>query len=184
MPGANVSERSISEVRPVVVSTSAWFAFGKSTTVKSRPGSAAIGASRRSESPGGTMRSCPPYSQSDGIFSFRIDGIGSTPPGPRLQNLRVDRRVGERRGALALAREILEEVVLVRRHGRAREEQEEPDRRLTRGGERRDPAGLAVPRQPDPCADRSRAARRGSAPRPAASRASVSIVPAVGDSPG
>ena len=81
-PGANVSERSISDVRPVFVSTRAWFAFGKSMTVMSLPGSAAIGASRRSESPGGTVRSRPPYSQSDGIFSLRIEGIESSHPAP------------------------------------------------------------------------------------------------------
>ena len=182
-PGAYVSERSISEVRPVFVSTSAWFAFGKSTTVMSRPGSAAIGASRRSERPGGTCRSRPPYTQSEGIFSLRIHGIGSTPPGPRLQDLRVDLRVRERRRPLALAGEILVEVVLVGRHGRAREDEQEADRRLARRGERGDPSGLAVSRQPDPlrsisgCAARKRAAAW-------ASRASVSMAPAVGDSPG
>jgi hypothetical protein len=49
-----VSERSSSEVSPVLVSTRAWFARGRSTTVESRPGSAAIGAGAHSERRGGT----------------------------------------------------------------------------------------------------------------------------------
>jgi hypothetical protein len=67
-PGADALEHpagvavraSISDVSPVFVSTSAWFARGNVQTVKSRPGSATNGASRFAESRGGTTWSSAP----------------------------------------------------------------------------------------------------------------------------
>ena len=94
-------------------------------------------------------RSSSPYSQSDGMRSLRSHGCGSTPLRPALRTSASICASVFAAGCSALAREVLEEVVLVGRDRRAGEEDEEPDRALARGGERRDPAGLALPGETD-----------------------------------
>src|SRR5262245_63973030 len=65
------------------------------------------------------------------------------------EDLRVDLLVARLLRAFALAREILVEVVLVRGHRRAGEDDEKVDSALSGRCERHDPACLAVARQAD-----------------------------------
>jgi hypothetical protein len=109
-----VFDRSISAVRPVVVSTSAWFAFGKSAMVKSRPAArAAFGQARRDMA----IATAVDPERRDAKAPDPREWIDS--PGLGREDLRVDRSVRQLGRALTLACEILVEVVLVGRHGRS-----------------------------------------------------------------
>jgi hypothetical protein len=74
----------------------------------------------------------------------RVDASRSVP-----KDFLVDLLVGELLRPLALAGQILVDVVLVRGDRGAREQEAEVDRWLTGGGEGNDPAGLAVPGESD-----------------------------------
>ena len=183
-PARSESERSISDVRPVFVSTSAWFACGKTPIEKSRPGS----RGKRLE---------PPHRQA------RRDVLVEASVQPRAPGHAVCGSTGSgrrRRGrgpgpARRSPRRSVAAGVRPRRsdpgRGRSRPPSR-PDRRRRRGsgsrGSRVAASGMIQPAWLWPARPTRAGSISGCAARKrtaaAASRASTSIASAVGDSPG